>query len=82
MTKKITVEEAALALGYEKVGRFYYSMLYVIGYTGYSGLPFGLESVHICNEEFAEPTAYTSKQIMHMYEEYIAEAKEQKEEAL
>jgi hypothetical protein len=78
MTKKITVEEAALAIGYEKRGRFYYSMLYINGYNGHSGLPFGLESVHIFNEEWADGTAYTRKQIMQMYEEYMAETQEEK----
>ena len=71
--KKVTVEEAAEFLGFEKVGRFYYCILYANGYNGYSGLPFGLETVYLGDDEWADPSAYTRKQILMKYEEFITE---------
>ncbi len=76
--KKITVAQAAEFLGFEKVGRFYYDHMYVQGYVGYDdGVPFGYEQVYISDGEYADSTAYTSKQILKMYEEYIEENPEE-----
>jgi hypothetical protein len=70
--KKITITQIADFFAYEKVGRFYYSELYVNGYVGYAP-PFGHEQVYLSDGIYADSTGYTAKDIRQQYEEYIKE---------
>jgi len=73
--KKPTVAEAAEFMGLEKKGRYYYDHLYVDGYMAI--LPFGIEPVYIAEDIFADSEGYTGKQVLKLYNEYIAENPEE-----
>ncbi len=73
--KTPTVEEAAEFMGLEKKGRYYYDHLYIDGYMAI--LPFGIESVYISDDVFADSNGYTGKQVLKLYKDYIAENPEE-----
>jgi hypothetical protein len=70
--KTVSIAKIADFLGYKKVGRFYYSELYVNGYVGYAP-PFGHEQVYLSDGIYADSEAYTAKDIRQQYKEYIKE---------
>ncbi len=67
--KKVTIKEAAEYLGLVKVGRRYFSELYVDGYMGYSALPFGVEPVYLSDGVYADPGNLTGKEVLELYKE-------------
>jgi len=73
--KKITVTQAAEFMGLEKKGRYYYDHLYIDGYMAI--LPFGQEPVYIAEDVFADSEGYTGKQVLKLYNDYVAENTEE-----
>ena len=70
--KTVPIAKIADFLGYTKVGRLYYSELYVNGYVG-DDFHFGLEQVYLSDGIYADSTAYTAKYIRQEYNNYIKE---------
>ena len=73
--KKVTIKEAAECLGLIKVGTRYFDEMYVDGFVGYSGLPFGVEPVYLSDGVYLDPGNFTGKEVLEKYKEYISKHK-------